>query len=392
MISDSDESWHPQLSSLPTDHDRTYILRPHDLEHSFAPSENTWYFPRVAGTFKERAGFHGCQMPEQLLGRIIRTCSNPGDMVLDPFSGSATTLAVAKKLGRCFIGFDISKAYVKYGLQRLSNIRIGRNLKSRETKFSKIQSEMTYEGIIEAFRLTHDGFSSDRVVVDPDINKEFIATCEKLGLAGDARTWNILLFRLRKQGKLAHFETIHRTSIPWDECDKYIFASEIAWQIMIDDGSARSLDEILCDPVLTAKFDETAGRFAPGYQPLNYRWAALKLRKEAKYARCRAAILTPPTRMGKKVPIKEMEMNKLSHEPGLYVLSERTRKLYVGETLDLSGRFTTECCQAWTNDFKPVFVQTLAMDPTTAGRLAWQSCLVKKLKPRFNSYELRSVS
>ncbi len=428
MISDDDESWYPQLSSLPMDHDRTYILRPHDLEHSFAPSENTWYFPRVAGTFKERAGFHGCQMPEQLLGRIIRTCSNSDDIVLDPFSGSATTLAVAKKLGRRFIGFDISKDYVKYGFQRLSNIRVGDrldgspepmksapktaaprgkknrrknpnsqikiagNLKTRETKFSKIQSEMTYEGIIEAFRLTHDGFSSDRVVADPDINKEFITTCEKLGLAGDARTWNILLFRLRKQGKLAHFETIHRTSIPWDECDKYIFASEIAWQIMIDDGSARSLDEILCDPVLTAKFDETAGRFAPGYQPLNYRWAALKLRKEAKYARSRAAILTPPTRMGKKVPIKEMEMNKLSHEPGLYVLSERTRKLYVGETLDLSGRFTTECCQAWTNDFKPVFVQTLAMDPTPAGRLAWQSCLVKKLKPRFNSYELRSVS
>jgi site-specific DNA-methyltransferase (adenine-specific) len=428
MISDDDESWYPLLSSLPADHDRTYILRPQDLEHSFAPSENTWYFPRVAGTFKERAGFHGCQMPEQLLGRIIRTCSNPGDIVLDPFSGSATTLAVAKKLGRRFMGFDISKAYVKYGLQRLSNIRVGdrldgspepmksapktaaprgkknrrknpnsqikiaENLKSRETKFSQIQSEMTYEGIIEAFRLTHDGFSSDRVVADPDINGEFITTCERLGLAGDARTWNMLLFRLRKSGNLSHIETVHRTSIPWDECDKYIFASEIAWQIMIDDGSARSLDEILCDPVLAGKFDKIAHRFAPGYKPLDYRWAALKLRKEAKYARSRAAILTPPTRMGKKVPINEMEVSKLSHEPGLYVLSERTRKLYVGETLDLSGRFTPECCQVWRKELKTEFVQTLAMDPTPAGRLAWQSCLVKKLKPRFNSFELRSAS
>ena len=65
----------------------------------FTPDEDTWYFPRVAGTFKERAGFHGCQMPEQLLGRIIRICSHEGELVLDPFSGSATTLAVAKKLG-----------------------------------------------------------------------------------------------------------------------------------------------------------------------------------------------------------------------------------------------------------------------------------------------------
>ena len=43
------------------------------------PDQDTWYFPRVAGTFKERAGWHGCQMPEQLLGRIIRACSNPGE-------------------------------------------------------------------------------------------------------------------------------------------------------------------------------------------------------------------------------------------------------------------------------------------------------------------------
>ena len=75
-------------------------LRPQDLPEGFQPTDDTWYFPRVAGTFKERQGFHGCQMPEQLLGRIIRVSSNPGDIVLDPFAGSGTTLAVAKKLGR----------------------------------------------------------------------------------------------------------------------------------------------------------------------------------------------------------------------------------------------------------------------------------------------------
>ena len=92
--------------------DDTWVLRPQDLADCFTSAEDTWYFPRVAGTFKERAGFHGCQMPEQLLGRIIRLCSNPGDIVLDPFSGSATTLAVAKKLGRHYLGFDLSEEYV----------------------------------------------------------------------------------------------------------------------------------------------------------------------------------------------------------------------------------------------------------------------------------------
>ncbi len=105
--------------------DDTWILRPQDLEGRFSAKEDTWYFPRVAGTFKERAGFHGCQMPEQLLGRIIRLCSHENEVVLDPFSGSASTLAVAKKLHRRFLGFDLSPDYVKRGNERLADIEPG---------------------------------------------------------------------------------------------------------------------------------------------------------------------------------------------------------------------------------------------------------------------------
>ena len=105
--------------------DDTWILRPQDLADGFQSDEDTWYFPRVAGTFKERAGWHGCQMPEQLLGRIIRACSNPGDLVLDPFGGSGTTLAVAKKLSRGYIGFELSEEYAKNISQRLASIHDG---------------------------------------------------------------------------------------------------------------------------------------------------------------------------------------------------------------------------------------------------------------------------
>lgn len=112
--------------------DDTWILRPQDLVEGLNPDEDTWYFPRVAGTFKEREGFHGCQMPEQLLGRIIRVSSNPGELVLDPFSGSATTVSVAKKLERQFIAFDISDEYIKRGLDRLSKIQPGDKLDGAE--------------------------------------------------------------------------------------------------------------------------------------------------------------------------------------------------------------------------------------------------------------------
>ncbi|GIW99964.1 MAG: hypothetical protein KatS3mg111_3297 [Pirellulaceae bacterium] len=107
--------------------DDTWILRPQDCD-GFQPEEDTWYFPRVAGTFHERAGFHGCQMPEQLLGRIIRACSHPGEIVLDPFAGSASTLVVAKKLGRKFLGFELSPEYVRHGWQRLEATEVGQPL------------------------------------------------------------------------------------------------------------------------------------------------------------------------------------------------------------------------------------------------------------------------
>lgn len=112
--------------------DDTWILRPQDCDTGFTAEEDTWYIPRVAGTFKERAGFHGCQMPEQLLGRIIRCCSNPKDIVLDPFSGSSTTLVVAKKLQRRFFGFELSKDYVTNGTARLTATKPGSPLLGAE--------------------------------------------------------------------------------------------------------------------------------------------------------------------------------------------------------------------------------------------------------------------
>ena len=102
-----------------------FVLRPQDIPDSFPPHSDTWFFSRVAGTFGERSGWHGCQMPEQLLGRIIKACSNEGDVVLDPFGGSGTTLAVAKKLGRRYIGFELSKEYATNIRHRLATIKPG---------------------------------------------------------------------------------------------------------------------------------------------------------------------------------------------------------------------------------------------------------------------------
>ena len=124
--------------------DDTWILRPQDAPDSFTPEEDVWYVPRVCGTFKERAGWHGCQMPEQLLGRIIKACSNPGETVLDPFGGSGTTLAVAKKLARKFIGFELSDDYAKKINTRLKGVKAGDSLSgSDEPKIMALRTSET---------------------------------------------------------------------------------------------------------------------------------------------------------------------------------------------------------------------------------------------------------
>jgi site-specific DNA-methyltransferase (adenine-specific) len=124
--------------------DDTWILRPQDIPDSFAEDEDVWYIPRVCGTFKERAGWHGCQMPEQLLGRIIKACSNERETVLDPFGGSGTTLVVAKKLNRRFIGFELSKNYAKQIQHRLDGAKAGDSLSGADEP--KVKAPPTAEG------------------------------------------------------------------------------------------------------------------------------------------------------------------------------------------------------------------------------------------------------
>lgn len=78
---------------------------------------NVWDFSRVRFKMEEYEN-HPTQKPESLLERIIKASSNAGDVVLDPFSGSFTTSAVAIRLGRIAVGIDINEEYFEMGLRR----------------------------------------------------------------------------------------------------------------------------------------------------------------------------------------------------------------------------------------------------------------------------------
>ena len=99
-------------------------------------------YSRVCGTFKERQGWHPCQMPESILTRIISASSNPGDVVLDPFNGSGTTACVAYQLGRKYAGIDVSEQYVEKAAKRLAQLEQSQR---SNNLFGSLDSKETFE-------------------------------------------------------------------------------------------------------------------------------------------------------------------------------------------------------------------------------------------------------
>jgi site-specific DNA-methyltransferase (adenine-specific) len=82
------------------------------------PLSDTWEIGVIAPIGHERTGYP-TQKPEALLERVIRASSDPGDVVLDPFCGSGTALAVAERLGRKWIGIDVAKMAIDVTRDRL---------------------------------------------------------------------------------------------------------------------------------------------------------------------------------------------------------------------------------------------------------------------------------
>jgi len=342
--------------------DDTWILRPQDLPEGFQPDEDTWYFRRVCGTFKERAGWHGCQMPEQLLGRIIRACSNPDDLVLDPFAGSGTTLVVAKKLGRRWIGFELSPNYAARTQARLNTAAVGEPLEGAEepkvsapptpTRKQEVRPTLANtpvieqsehlgldRGIIAAFMATSNGFASDRVIADPELNERFLQQCRQFGLSGQPFDWNWRLMNLRKAGQLKGLPKPKTTKLTVEEIDDYSYACEIGLREWRDRG--KSLDQVLCDPEEARRFDQyVQSMISKRISSFKIRWIAFHIRKRAYRYKNYGYKLTARQPLPKsRCPVYSLALSDLPQTRGLYWLEGPDKNLYVGETRNLQRRF-----------------------------------------------------
>ncbi|HET9428958.1 MAG TPA: site-specific DNA-methyltransferase [Allosphingosinicella sp.] len=101
-----------------------------------------WLLPICAGGERVKgeggAKAHPTQKPESLLYRVLLACSNPGDVVLDPFFGTGTTGAVARRLGRHWIGIERESRYIK-----VANARIESTLELDESAMKVMASRST---------------------------------------------------------------------------------------------------------------------------------------------------------------------------------------------------------------------------------------------------------
>jgi DNA modification methylase len=90
-------------------------------QYSWVIAKDWWEIPSVGSADKQRLGYP-TQKPERLMEVIIKASSNPGDIVLDPFAGCGTTLVVAHRLKRHWVGIDISPTACNLMKRRLAKV------------------------------------------------------------------------------------------------------------------------------------------------------------------------------------------------------------------------------------------------------------------------------
>ena len=79
-----------------------------------------WHYEQVKNVSAEKTA-HPCQLPEQMVTRVVSLVTPPGGIVLDPFCGSGTTCVAAKREGMNYIGIDISEEYCEIARKRVAN-------------------------------------------------------------------------------------------------------------------------------------------------------------------------------------------------------------------------------------------------------------------------------
>jgi hypothetical protein len=199
--------------------------------------------------------------------------------------------------------------------------------------------EIDLARLLEAFRQVRQGMSSDYVVADPQANRRFQEAARSLGLRADPARLNRALLNARKAGRLKDEPSASQYRLA-KEYEPYVFASEwsvrhLQRQLLKEIDRMPALDELLADPTWAARFDEIAARIKPGFAPIDYRWAALAMRKKGRSRPLDTAVEMPPSR---QLTLDGLFGDDLPVDPGLYLIRGGERPLYLNWAENLADQ------------------------------------------------------
>ena len=243
----------------------------------------------------------------------------------------------------------------------------------------------------DAFLATSQGYSEDRVLCDPDLNTHYLMECRRLGSLEPDVLLNRSLLSLRKSGRMSGKRKSKPTHFANE--DEYRFAAEMAIRFL-ERRDSTTLDNVLCDPVIVSKFDALAARLAPGFTSLQYRWAALNLRKSKRLQPEIASRVAPPIEV-LRWNVGEMSMDLVPNKQGLYLFFDGKSLLYVGEAEDLRRRIKKHLDHSdnkglarwmWDQGTQELVLEIQVLDSgtTTRTRKALELELIRSRDPLFN--------
>lgn len=190
--------------------------------------------------------------------------------------------------------------------------------------------------LVEAFSATHDGFSSDEVILSDSLQEKFLAACAVTvpELSAEACNWGLI--NLRKAGGLAGIPTTRRP--PTAEADLFPLAEIVTRQLQ--DRHSVSIDGIMALPTLRSEFDQSVRAMDPQADPYGVRRAAFALRKTR---RLKPELITRIADWGREVTVQSADAwradpARIPASPGIYIFSDPSGYLYIGESDNLRRR------------------------------------------------------
>ena len=254
--------------------------------------------------------------------------------------------------------------------------------------------------IVNAFKASHQGYSSDEVILNDQLNESFLLACKKQLAQTElpkatAYDLNWRLMNLRKAGKLNVKATrSNRASVL-----QVTHVAEIAARTMHDKYSISS-DHVMANPLHRSEFNAIIASLNPDVDLYSARKAAFQLRKAR---RLRPELITRIADWGRVVktyPAKQVaaDPDRIAAHPGIYIFRDATGYLYIGQSDDLRSRLKSHLDQSHNQslanylgekNLEQITIEVHSFDPDsqakkTMVRRAYESELIASRKPKFN--------